>query len=259
MTAPLALVVAGFGLNCEVETAHAFEMAGAKARIVHLPDLAAAPETLRDAAILAVPGGFSFGDHLGAGNALASYLEARLKEAFADRIAGGGLVVGICNGCQTLVRLGLLGPGIAVARNAAGGEADGGYQCRWVRVRAPQTMTSPWFEGIDTLDLPVAHGEGRFVFAPGAEQTPALTYVDEAGAPAEGRFPANPNGASADAAGLLDTTGRVLALMPHPERYVRAEQHPNWTSIRERARRASAAEPREGDGLRLFRNAVAAV
>ncbi len=259
MARPLALVVSGFGLNCETETARAFAMAGAEPRIVHLPDLADAPEMLRDAAILAVPGGFSFGDHLGAGNALASYLEARLKDAFATHVAGGGLVVGICNGCQTLVRLGLLGPGIAVTKNKAEGEAGGGYQCRWVRVRATAAATfSPWLEGTDTLDLPVAHGEGRFVFAAGAERAPALTYIDEAGVPAGGRFPANPNGASADAAGLLDASGRVLALMPHPERYLRPEQHPAWTRLREEMRRRGEPGPEHGEGLALFRNAVSA-
>ncbi len=259
MARPLALVVSGFGLNCETETARAFATAGAEPRIVHLPDLADAPETLRDAAILAVPGGFSFGDHLGAGNALASYLGARLSDAFADHVVRGGLVIGICNGCQTLTRLGLLGPKIAVADNAASGGADGGYQCRWVRVKVRVGVESPWLAGLDTLALPVAHGEGRFVAEGDAGLAPALAYVTEEGAPADGAFPANPNGAAEDAAGILDETGRVLALMPHPERYLLAEQHPSWTRRRELARRAGSPLPTDGDGLAIFKHAVASL
>ena len=255
MTRPQALVLAGFGLNCEAETARAFEMAGAVASIVHLPDLAAAPEMVRGVAIVAVPGGFSFGDHLGAGTALASYLEARLAETLHAHIARGGLMIGVCNGCQTLVRLGMLGPGVAVTHNA-GQDAASTYECRWVRVATAPRANSPWLNGIETLILPVAHGEGRFV---GDVTEPALTYVDKTDAPANGRYPANPNGAAGDAAGLLDDTGRVLALMPHPERFLRAEQHPAWTRRREEARRSGQDLPADGDGLSLFRNAVAAV
>ena len=251
---PVALVLSGFGLNCERETALAFESAGAEPRIVHLPDLAAAPEQARGSAIIAVPGGFSFGDHLGAGNALASYLEAHLAETLRDHVARGGLMIGICNGCQTLTRLGLLGPDLAVTHNA-GQDAASSYECRWVHVAARGDRTSPWLAGIDRLHLPVAHGEGRFV---GEALRPALTYVDADGHPAGGRYPANPNGAGADTAGVLDATGRILALMPHPERYLRVEQHPTWTRLREETLRSGAMPPSEGAGLAIFRNAVAA-
>lgn len=261
MTKPIALVVSGFGLNCEMETAQAFALAGAEPRIVHLPDLADSPQMAREAAIITVPGGFSFGDHLGAGNALASYLEARLAEALRGHVERGGLMLGICNGCQTLVRLGLLGADIAVTHNAGQG-LESAYECRWVHVAAPSATSahhgvgSPWLAGIDRLELPVAHGEGRFV---GGAIDPALIYVDDTGAPAHGQYPINPNGATADAAAVLDRTGRVLALMPHPERYVRAEQHPAATRRREEARRAGREVPRDGAGLALFKNAVAAV
>ena len=251
---PRALVVSGFGLNCEAETARAFERAGATAEIVHLPDLVAAPERVRDVAIVAVPGGFSFGDHLGAGNALAAYLRDRLSDALHAHVDRGGLMIGICNGCQVLVRLGLVGEGIALAPNHRDGVA-GKYECRWVRVVPGAAAMGPWLEGIGPLDLPVAHGEGRFVGEGLGEA--ALVYADASGRAAGSAYPANPNGASGDCAAVTAHGGRVLALMPHPERFTHAHQHPEWTARREAARRSGVAPPDEGDGLALFRNAVA--
>lgn len=249
---PQALVVAGFGLNCERETARAFEMAGATARIVHLPDLVENQAQARETAILAIPGGFSFGDHLGAGNALASYLSDRLRDVLDAHLARRGLVIGICNGCQTLVRLGLLGEGLAVAANRRGAD-PGAYECRWVHVTMGPAP-GPWLEGCGAMELPVAHGEGRFVGL--GARDPALVYAAPDGAPAHGAYPVNPNGAEVDAAALTAHGGRVLAIMPHPERFTAAHHHPEWTLRRERARRAGAAIPTEGDGLTIFRNGV---
>ena len=252
MSAPEVIVVSGFGLNCERETARAFELAGASATILHLPDLVASPERARDARILAVPGGFSFGDHLGAGNALAASLRDRLGDLMRAHLGRGGLMIGICNGAQVLVRLGLMGEGIALAPNRRD-DGAGDYECRWVRV-VPGEARGPWLDGIGALDLPVAHGEGRFT-GPGLG-APALLYAGPDGTPANGAYPANPNGAGGDCAALTAHGGRVLAIMPHPERFVAAHQHPEWTARRERARRAGTALPDEGDGLAIFRNAV---
>ena len=253
MSAPEVIVVSGFGLNCERETARAFALVGASATIIHLPDLVAAPGRARDASILAVPGGFSFGDHLGAGNALAASLRDRLGELMGAHLERGGLMIGICNGAQVLVRLGMMGEGIALAPNRRRNGA-GDYECRWVRV-VPGDAAGPWLEGIGPLDLPVAHGEGRFT-GPGLG-APALRYAGPDGAPAGGAYPANPNGAGGDCAALTAHGGRVLAIMPHPERFVVARQHPEWTRRREVARRAGRALPGEGDGLAVFRNAIA--
>ena len=250
---PRAVVVSGFGLNCETETAHAFALAGAVPEVVHLPDLVDAPERLRDVAILALPGGFSFGDHLGAGNALASYLRDRLRDALEAHLARGGLVVGICNGCQTLVRLGLMGTGVALAPNRRD-DRGGDYECRWVRVAPGGGAIGPWLDGIGEIELPIAHGEGRFAGENLA--APALVYADDGGRPTDA-YPRNPNGSHGATAAITAHGGRVLALMPHPERFVRAEQHPQWTLRREIARRGGARVPERGDGLMLFANAVA--
>ncbi len=242
---PVAIVLSGYGLNCEAETAHAFAAAGADARVVHVADLVAAPDMLGNAQILAVPGGFSYGDDTGSGNALAQMLRLRLGEALAAFHARDTLTIGICNGCQTLVRLGLLEgrTDIALTHNAGGR-----YECRWVDL-APEGA-SPWLRGVGRLRIPVAHGEGRFVLAPGAAPRVALRYITPDGARAGGAFPANPNGSTGDIAGVTDASGRVLALMPHPERGMYAWQ-------RDDAPARGADVPEEADGMRLFRNAVA--
>lgn len=244
---PVAIVLAGYGLNCEAETAHAFAVAGADARIVHVADLIADPAPLGGAQILAVPGGFSYGDDTGSGNALAQTLRLRLGDALAAFVARDTLTIGICNGCQTLVRLGLLEgrADIALTHNAGGR-----YECRWVDL-APEG-DSPWLRGIERLHIPVAHGEGRFVLAPGSQPRVALRYVTADGAPAQGAFPANPNGSAHDIAGVTDASGRVLAMMPHPERGMYAWQRDDAP---QRARAGPGASI-EADGMALFRNAV---
>jgi phosphoribosylformylglycinamidine synthase len=259
---PRAVILSGHGLNCEDETAEAFAVAGARPEIVHVDDLAAAPWKLDDAQLAAVPGGFSYGDDFGAGVALGARLRVKLGDHLARFVARGGLLAGLCNGCQVLVALGLVGHGrdsVTVAPNAVGS-----YQCRWVtlKVAAPH---SPWLAGIDTLHVPVAHGEGQFVLAPGevarlsADGMVAVRYTGPDGAPAAGAFPANPNGSPDDIAGITDATGRVIAMMPHPERALRFHHRPDWTAIADELRRAGRPIPEWGDGLQVFRNAVRAV
>ncbi len=253
---PHALVVAGHGLNCETETARAFEEAGAKARIVHTDDITA--EIIRDAQILAIPGGFSYGDDTGAGNALASRIQGRWADHIPGLIARGGLVLGICNGCQVLASLGL----VALGRDSVTllPNRGGHYQARWVHLVVGRTA-SPWLADIKRLHVPVAHGEGQWMVAPGAlahleaQGQVALRYSDEQGAPAGGAYPANPNGSVDDIAGLTDPSGQVLALMPHPERALFFHHLPDWT----RRVQSGDAPPRYGDGIHLFRNAVRAL
>ncbi len=241
MPHPRAIVLAGYGLNCEVETAHAFAACGAAAEVVHIADLLAAPENLAGAQILAVPGGFSFGDDTGSGNALAQLLRLRLGDALAAFHARDTLTIGICNGCQVLVRLGLLEgrTDIALTHNAGGR-----YVCRWVDL-APEGA-SPWLAGVGRMHIPVAHGEGRFVLAEGARPHVALRYVPGQ----SGGLPHNPNGSTDDIAGVTDASGRVLALMPHPERGMYAWQ-------RDDAPERGPNVPEEADGMRLFRAGVA--
>ena len=246
-------VLAGQGINCESETAYAYELAGLRAEIVPLAELLTGTRRLSDCALLHLPGGFSFGDHLGAGLVLADRLRhgtlakgGSLFEELVRFIGEGGFVFGVCNGFQVLVRTGLLPnlggsyqPEAALLANAGGSFED-----RWVHVR----MGGP-FSHLGRLELPVRHGEGRLVFVDtesaarvAASGQTIVRYVSEYGddAPA---YPENPNGSWLGAAGLCDATGRVLGMMPHPEAFLWPEHHPAW------ARAPRANRP---DGLRIF-------
>ncbi len=268
-----ALVLAGYGINCDFETAHALGLAGAVADRVHVSELtgtaSAAPTTrLDDYQILVFDGGFSWGDDHGAGVLLATRLGNHLGDQLRDFLGRGGLVLGICNGFQALVNLGLL-PMLdgAWRRDVALANNDcGNFQDRWVELAVEPTSPCLFTRGLKHLPLPVRHGEGKLVAeAPLLTRLEslslvALRYATPAGKPAGGRFPANPNGSLNDIAGICDPSGRVFGLMPHPEGYYRQSQHPDWTLIREKARRQGreldALAP--GLGQMIFQNAVAA-
>ena len=251
----VAVIPTGFGINCEAETAHAFERVGAVAQPVHLNDLITNPGILSRAGILALAGGFSFGDHLGAGKALANRLRRRLGESISRFVADGGLVLGICNGFQTLVRLGLvpggqLGPQTAaLAPNRHGCFHDG-----WVTLAVDPDSPCVFTRGLSRIELPVRHGEGRLVTAPDvfaaiqASHLAPMRYVDPISLEATDVFPQNPNGSLGAIAGLCDPSGRVFGLMPHPEAFAHPENHPQWRGNL----------PRATDGLVVFRNAVEA-
>ncbi len=257
--APRALVLRAAGSNCDQETAHALERAGAAAQRVHVNRLLERDpaRALDDVDLLAIPGGFTYGDDLGAGRILGVLLERRLKEAVARLVDRGGLVIGVCNGFQVLVRAGLLPGGEGLATLA--GNASGRFEARWTRVEVT-TDRSPWLRAGDVLDLPVAHAEGRLVLEGQVpEEQRALRYLRPtdgaagvAGAAGErpAGYPANPAGSEDDLAGLIDPTGRILGLMPHPERNVAPWHRPGWT----RGLGAGASGP--SAGLRLFEDAV---
>lgn len=249
----------GFGINCERETAAAFERAGAQVDALHLNDLIADPERLRRARILALAGGFSFGDHLGAGRVLANRLRHKLRDGLDRFVADGGLVLGICNGFQTMVCLGLLPGGrpgpqqLSLTENRHGTFYDG-----WVTLSGDAASPCVFTRGIERLEVPVRHGEGRLAAPPALlaqlerDHLVPLRYVDpETGAPAD-RFPHDPNGSALQAAGVCDPSGRLFGLMPHPEAFLHPENHPGWR------RRAPGAEGTDGDGLQIFVNAVEA-
>jgi phosphoribosylformylglycinamidine synthase len=253
MPSTRVLVLRAPGANCDAETHHAFELAGALPERIHINRLRENPALLQRFGVLVIPGGFTYGDDVAAGKILgcqlAHFLGDELRR-FRDRER---LILGICNGFQALLKAGLLvppdedGPVATLAHNACGKFED-----RWIHVQATAGMC-PFLKGVDRLHLPVAHGEGRFLCRSawqleGLKQTGqvVLRYVDASGKP--GDYPVNPNGSEGDVAGLCDATGRVLGLMPHPERHVLPTQHPRWT-------RQGLAK--EGDGLLLFRNAVA--
>jgi len=250
-----AIVLRAAGTNCDRETVLALERAGAVAELCHLNRLIAEPARLDDAAIVVIAGGFSHGDDIAAGRILGFDVRYRLGEhlrAFAER---GGAVLGVCNGFQVLVDTGLLEPGRARAERevALTGNDPGLYQCRWVTLRE-EACACPWLEPGRLLPCPIAHGEGRIAVRDAgtlarleANGQIALRYVARDGGAASG-YPENPNGSFADIAGLCDPTGRILGLMPHPERNIDPWQHPEWTRREARS---------EGEGLSFYRRLVA--
>lgn len=256
-----ALVITGFGLNCENETAAAFAAAGAQAARVHLNDLLDGHRSLREFHILAFIGGFSFGDHIGAGTVFANRVKHRMRGQLEEFVRAGRLVIGICNGFQTITRLGLvpvLGGRLFEQQVALAQNAQGVFRDDWVTLRADPASPCVFTRGLDRLPLPVRHGEGRFVPADAAtlqalqdQNLVCLRYADpESGEPTDA-FPHNPNGSVDAIAGICDPSGRIFGLMPHPEAYLSPFNHPQWP----RQKRAGAL-PAEGLGLAIFRNAV---
>lgn len=273
MTSPRVLVLRAPGTNCDEETAYAFERAGATAERVHVNRLIDNPALKDRYQILCVPGGFSYGDDIAAGRILATRMRKHLADLVDTFVHGKGdrLVLGICNGMQVLMRLGVLTSDVDEQTESDVATLTwnnhGRFEDRWVHLAtdhvggsgdaAPQTPCV-FLRGIDHMYLPMAHAEGKFV----ARDQTVLDALHRAGrlclrytrdetsgvtdSPLD--FPFNPNGADANVAGVCDQTGRVFGLMPHPERHIDAIQHPYWTRRRE--------QPDAGDGLAMFQNAV---
>lgn len=250
------MILRAAGTNCDLETQHAWELAGARAERVHIRRLIERPAMLANCQILTLPGGFSYGDDIAAGRILAAQVQRHLRDALREFVDAGKLVLGICNGFQVLVQAGLVpfSEGNGPRRCSITYNEPPGFQDRWVYLRA-ETDKCVFVEKGRVYEMPIAHGEGRVVFAEEGDHRKAadagldvLKYVrPRSGNGNPHGEPANPNGSFAGIAGLCDETGRVLGLMPHPERFVVWTQHPCWTSLPERA---------EGDGLALFKRAV---
>lgn len=256
-----ALVITGFGLNCERETAAAFQAAGARAEQVHLNDLLDGHRRLDEFQILAFIGGFSFGDHIGAGTVFANRLKYRLREPLAAFVKSGRLVIGICNGFQTITRLGLvpaLGGAFFEQQVALAQNAQGVFRDDWILLKANPASPCVFTRGVDMLPLPIRHGEGRFVAQDAAtlarleaENLVCLRYADpETGEPTQ-QFPHNPNGSVNAIAGICDPSGRVFGLMPHPEAYLSPLNHPQWQK-----QKLDGILPEKGLGQIIFENAV---
>lgn len=243
------------GINRDEELAYAFEFAGANARIVHVNDLRSKRESLKNYYVLALPGGFAYGDDIASGKILAIELTSFFAEElrkFIDR--KDTTVIGICNGFQVLIRTGILPFGTIGKMQATLTNNDSGhFECRWVPLKVAKNNRCVFLNGMDStiMQYPMAHGEGKF-FADEKtidkiekEQLVAFRYVDNNGKPTQ-QYPNNPNGSINAIVGICDTTGRVLGMMPHPECFVRKEQHPNW-------RRMNIDKPH---GLPLFENII---
>ncbi|MCX7775087.1 MAG: phosphoribosylformylglycinamidine synthase I [Spirochaetaceae bacterium] len=221
-----ALVLKAPGTNRDRDLVEALELAGSQAEVVPLAILREAPERIQKYGMVVVPGGFSYGDALGAGKLLALDLITYFQEAMSDFVASGRPVLGICNGFQALVKAGLL-PGSARSLQVTlTANEKGRFECRWVRLAAPASHCI-WTQGLEDFWCPVAHGEGRLASFENEALARlregghiALIYTNADGQPAGGEYPANPNGSIGDIAGLCNEQGNVLGLMPHPENAV---------------------------------------
>jgi phosphoribosylformylglycinamidine synthase subunit PurQ / glutaminase len=272
MDSPRALVLTGYGLNCDLETQYALSLVGFAAERVHITELleyasSGKGKKLEQFHFLVFDGGFSWGDDHGAGVLLATRLKHKLKADLEAFIADGKLIIGICNGFQAMVNMGLL-PGfegrydqreVSLLANDCGNFRDD-----WVHLKVNPNSVCIFTKAMENLDLPIRHGEGKF-YAPEIilkqllqNNQVALSYALPSRESAQGKFPENPNGSLKDIAGICDPTGRIFGLMPHPEAFHHFTQHPDWTFQKElRKREGKSLETEEGAGLKFFQNAYA--
>jgi len=245
------LILRAPGTNCNVETAFAFEQAGSETAMAHVNELIRHEKKLSDYQILSIPGGFSYGDDIAAGKVQANEMRLRLGDDLQRFIEKGGLVIGICNGFQVLAKTGILprfapdGSQLMTLTNNDSGK----FECRWVHLKVNPKSPCIFTKGIERMYVPVAHGEGKVVADPATlrKLNVVVTYTDAQGNDNVG-YPENPNGAMNGIAGICDDSGRIFALMPHPERHIRFTQHPQWTRL--------SKPPQHGDGFKVFTNAV---
>ena len=272
MYTPKVAVLFGFGINCDHETAAVFDMVGGNSTRVHLNSFISGVDDLANYDILAVPGGFSFGDHLGSGRLMGNRMRFSLREELTKFIGAGKPIIGICNGFQVLVKTGLL-PGPEgevpdfIQRASLTLNDSGRYEDRWVTLEFNQHSNCIWTKGMTQIDCPVRHGEGKYVM-PNRENLTKLAannqisvrYIDPSDTStaidkdAVLPFPISPNGSMMNIAGISDSTGLVFGLMPHPEAIYAQWLHPDFT--RGTAPSIDSDIEWEGQGLQIFRNAV---
>ena len=244
-------VLRSAGTNCDQETVAAFKLAGAETQTLHINSLVSGVRILDDFHILALPGGFSYGDDIASGKIFANELRFKLSDALRKFIQAGKLIIGICNGFQILVKSGLLPGSKELKQDTSLIINDSGkFEDRWVYLKA--SGRSVWTKGLKKMIyLPVAHGEGKFITQDKLvlnrlkkNKQIVFQYCD-AGGKLSG-YPDNPNGSTENIAGICDSTGRILGLMPHPERHIFSAQHPRNWNLKSKA----------GDGLQIFKNGV---
>lgn len=265
MAKPGALILTGYGINCEEETALAFTTAGSSVRIIHINDLIENRKILDQYHILVFPGGFSYGDDTGSGKALSNRMKNNLFDDIKIFIERDTLTLGICNGFQVLVNLGLL-PLLdrfdGISQAALEHNECFRYQCRWVDVMIEKNSPSVFTRNIERMHIPVAHGEGNF-YAPEdiisrieSMNLASMRYIKSDGTRANSEFPYNPNGSMNDIASICSPDGRIMGMMPHPERGMFFTQRDDWTLLKEKYIREGKDLPVYSDGIALFRNAV---
>lgn len=256
------LVLWGYGINCEIETAYAFKICGASAEIVHLSEIFSGEKSILNYHILCFPGGFLDGDHLGSAQACAhrfKYLKIKGKKSLWDEILkfldNGGLILGICNGFQLLVKMGLLPGGKYLGQRKVSltYNESGKFEDRWVYLKVNPNTPCVFLKNLEELYLPIRHGEGNFI--PESNEILkelelnnqiAIQYIDPKTKQPTQQYPFNPNGSVKAIAGITDPTGRILGMMPHPEAFNHFTNHPSWTRNKEKV----------AQGIYLFKNAV---
>jgi len=262
-----ALIVTGFGINCEEEMAAAYKLAGAEAKIWHLNDVFSGKVSIHDFDVLNFPGGFSYGDDLGSGKVLANKMKYKkmdsgrtLLEEIKIFLENGKFILGICNGFQFLVKMGLLPNTMAnfeqevtLTRNNSSK-----YEDRWVYLKKNPNCMTPFLKEIDVIPCPVRHGEGKLIIKDAEmkkrildKNLNVLSYCDSEGN-VTGKYPLNPNGADLNCAALTDPSGQVLGMMPHPEAFLSLYNHPNWGQMK----RQNPDISEDGEGLKIFENIV---
>ncbi|MFH1594589.1 MAG: phosphoribosylformylglycinamidine synthase I [Candidatus Omnitrophota bacterium] len=255
------LVLRTAGTNCDVETAYAFKKVGASCDLIHVNKIISRKVLLNDYSILALPGGFTYGDDIASGKILANEIRFKLSREVGDFVADGKLMIGICNGFQVLAKSGLLPDPVAGL-----GKLDvtlsindsGKFEDRWVYLRSPRHKgrgsRCVWTKGMkDIIYLPVAHAEGKFIpkndkVLQKLRENGQIVFKYCTGSGKDPQYPDNPNGSVNNIAGICDRTGRIFGLMPHPERHICYTQHPRWTR----------SDKRTSDGLGIFENGVRA-
>ena len=260
-----SLIITGFGINCEEELAAAYKLTGATSVIAHLNDIFLGKISIHDYHILNFPGGFSYGDDLGSGKVLANKMKFRVLpneklffDDLKDYIAEGNFIIGICNGFQFLVKMGLL-PNVSgnfQQEVTLTNNDSGKFEDRWCFCKT--NPSSPFLRNIDQIQLPVRHGEGKLIIKNEEikneiikNRLNILTYCDENGKETN-QYPLNPNGSDLNCAGLTDKTNQIFGLMPHPEAYLSLYNHPNWSSMK----RHDSDISEKGEGLKIFENIV---
>jgi phosphoribosylformylglycinamidine synthase I len=257
-----AIIMSGYGINSEMETQEVLARAGMASDIVHINDLIAGQSRLSDYRLLVFPGGFSYGDDTGAGNAYANRVRNNLWDDVTGFLDGDNLVLGICNGFQILANLGLV-PAFDREYNreiALMPNRGGRLECRFVTLKP--AADNLWTRNIGRIYCPVAHGEGNFYCSKETlqrlkrQKMIAFTYCHEDLRPAEGEYPVNPNGSVEDIAGITSADGKVLGLMPHPERAMEFMNLYDWPLRKEQMKREGVAIPAESPNMQFFRNVV---
>lgn len=231
-----------------MELAHAFELAGACTQKLHINHLIANPEVISTFDLIGFPGGFSYGDDIAAGRIMANRLRHKLMDQLLAAADRGVPMIGICNGFQIMTKLGLLPDPHAGKQTATLADNNSGrFTAKWVKMTVPQDTCCVWTKGLTELDLPIAHAEGRFV--PESEEA-LKRWTDNGQIAIKYAADDNPNGSTADIAGVCDPTGLILGLMPHPERWIHITNHPQWQ------RKSDTFKAQTPAGLKMFQNVV---